>query len=260
MEDLQKDKSELEKLLGQAERTYVKKLLQNEIKKVDAYIADQATKDEEHKKLQERKGETEHEKLYSRIDKYGWGDEGKTVKIYVTSLDGIKDVPTDKITCDFTKRSFDLKIHGYKGRDVRLHITELNKDIDPEKSKFSIKSNSISITLRKVKEDSKWTGLKEGESSGPGLGGGMPGMGMPGMGGMGMPGMGGMGMEGMEGMEGMPDMGAMGGEEGGAPGMGGGEQSANMMEMMKKMYEEGDENTKKMMTEAMMKGGQDQQQ
>ena len=255
MEDLQKDKSELEKLLGQAERAYVKKLLQNEIKKVDAYIADQANKDEEHKKLQELKGDSEHEKLYSRIDKYGWGDEGKNVKIYVTSLDGIKEVASDKITCDFTKRSFDLKIHGYKGRDVRLHITELNKDIDPEKCKFSIKSNSISITLRKVKEDAKWSGLKEGESSGPGLGGGMPGMGMPGMG---MPGMGGMGgMEGMAGMEGMEGM--MGGD---APDMGGAEggaeQNANMMEMMKKMYEEGDENTKKMMTEAMMKGAEDQ--
>lgn len=120
MEDLKKDKQELEKLLEQAEREYTKKLLRSEIKKVDAYIADQDKKDEEHKKLQDSRREGESEKIYSLITKYGWSDEGKNVKVYVTDLDGIKDVPTDKIKCKFTKKSFELTIQGYKGRDLRL--------------------------------------------------------------------------------------------------------------------------------------------
>jgi hypothetical protein len=317
MEGLKQDKTEIEKFLGQAERSYVKKLLQSELKKVDAYIVDQETKDVEHEKLQGHSSENEHQKLFSMITKYAWSDEGKNVKVYITSLDGIKDVPTDKIDCKFSKSSFDLTIHGYQGKDLRLCIPTLNKDIDPENSKFTIKSSAISITLRKVK-DGKWGSLKEGEDTGAGVGGGMPGAGgMPGMGGAGgMPGMGGAGgmpegmegmfggaggaggmpegMEGMfggaggmpgmggaggmpEGMEGMfggaggaggmPDFGAMGGE-GGMPDMGamggaeggeGGDQNAGLMDMMKKMYDEGDENTRKMMTEAMMKGGADQQ-
>ena len=73
-----------------------------------------------------------------------------------------------------------------------------------------------------------------------GLGGGYPGMGAEG----GYPGM---------------------GDDAGFPGMGGAEDkdpkddpNKGLMEMMKKMYEEGDEETKKMMTEAMMKGMADQ--
>ena len=258
MEDLIKDKEELQKLLETAQREFNKKLLARELKNIDAYIADQAEKDEEHKKLQAKRGETEHEKIYSLITKYGWSDEGKNVKVYVTDLDGIKEVGSDKITCKFTSNSFELIILGYKGKDLKLSIPALNKEIDADKSKFSIKSSSISITLRKEKE-AKWPGLKEGEGAGAGVGGGMPGMGMPGMGMPGMGGAGGMpGMGGAGGMPGMEGLGGMGGEEG-APGMGGGEGGqADMMNMMKKMYEEGDENTKKMMTEAMMKGQQDQ--
>lgn len=120
MEDLQKDKQELEKLLELAERDYVKKLLKNEIKKVDAYITDQGTKDEEHKRLQENRKEGKSEKIYSLITKYGWSDEDKNVKVYVTDLEGIKDVPKENIECKFTKQSFDLTIRGYKGRDLRL--------------------------------------------------------------------------------------------------------------------------------------------
>lgn len=262
MEGLKQDRAELEKLLGQAERDYVKKLLSNEIKKVDAYIVDQETKDVEHEKLQSLRGESEHQKLYSLISKYGWSDEGKNVKVYVTSLDGIKDLASDKINCKFTKSSFELTIQGYNGKDMRLCIPVLSKDIVPEDSKFTIKSSSISITLRKAK-DGKWKSLKEGEDAGPGVGGGMPGMGMPGMG---MPGMGGSGgmpdFGAMGGQGGMPDFGAMGGEDGmpdfgGMGGAEGGDPNAGLMDMMKKMYDEGDENTRKMMTEAMMKGGAD---
>lgn len=120
MEDLNKDKQELEKLLGQAERDYVKKLLTSEIKKVDAYIAEQGRQDDENKRLNEGHKTEKSEKLYSLISKYGWSDEGKNVKVYITSLDGIKDVPKDKITCKFTKKSFDLRIEGFQGKDLKL--------------------------------------------------------------------------------------------------------------------------------------------
>ena len=120
MEDLKKDKEELERLLGQSEREYVKKVLRIEIKNVDAYIADQDKKDGEHKRLQENRKEGESEKIYSLISKYGWSDEGKNVKVYVTDLEGIKAVASDKINCKFTKNSFELTIQGYKGRDLRL--------------------------------------------------------------------------------------------------------------------------------------------
>lgn len=189
--------------------------------------------------------------LYSKISKFGWSDEGKNIKLYVTELDGIKEHSSDKIHVQFAKDSFDLKIDGFKGKNLRLCYPTLSHAIDPEKSKYTIKSSSISVTLVKANANTKWKDLKPGDGSAGGLGGGM-GAGLPGMGGMGgMPGMGGMGGMDMEDYAAaMGGMGGTGEEEGGDPNKG-------LMDMMKKMYEEGDDETKKMMTEAMMKAQND---
>jgi calcyclin binding protein len=56
--------------------------------------------------------------------------------------------------------SFDLTIKGYNGKNLRLRIGKLNKDIDISKSRFNVKSSSISITLKKV-ADGQWDDIKE---------------------------------------------------------------------------------------------------
>jgi hypothetical protein len=333
MEDLKNDRVELEKFLGDAKRDYVKKALQSEITKVDAYISKQEVLDAEHKDLQKKATHEKSDILYSKISKFGWSDEGKAIKIYITDLTGIKDHPTEKLSIEFTDSSFDFKLENFNGKNFRLCYPELNDTIVADKCKYSIKSSSISITLVKSSTP-KWKDLGAGsgnESVGGESGAGLPGMGgaggmpgMPGMGGAGGPpggaggmdmaamaqmmggmgggeggppgGAGGMdmaamaqmmgGMGGAGGAEGGPggpggaggmDMAAMaqmmggmggaGGAEGGMPGMPGmdggpggaegGDPNAGMMDMMKKMYEEGDDDTKKMMTEAMEKQQQE---
>ena len=144
-------------------------------------------------------------------------------------MDGIGALDKSKINCKFTKHSFDLTIDGYNGKSLRLCASKLYKEINPDKCKFNIKSSSISITLSKAK-DAKWTNLKESEKS-ESLGGGYPGMSL--------------------------DDEPLG--HGGEPKEEAKEDpNKGLMEMMKKMYEEGDEETKKMMSEAMMKGMSDQ--
>ncbi len=149
---------------------------------------------------------------YKSIDKFAF-DAGSynspTVTIYITSLPEIGSiVPRENITCDFTKTSFDLKIHNYKGSDYRLLKDNLDKDINPEKSKIIVKSSKIVIKLGKVKGEygsyENWTDLtskktKEGK------------------------------------MKSKKD------------------PSASIMDMMKEMYDSGDDNMKKVIGEAMLK-------
>ena len=226
MEDLQLDKEELQKMLNSAQREYVKKVLTSEIEKVDAFIAKEQARIEEHKELQKYASETKSEIIYSKIAKYGWEDVGDKVKIYVTDMDGIKEHPKDQISVEFFKDSFDLKIEGFQGKNSRLCYPKLKSLIVPEKCKYTIKSSSISITLHKA-DSKKWTDLKS-EDSKEGLGGDSNTDTLPGM--------------------------------GGAAGADGGDPNKDLMGMMKKMYEEGDENTKKMMTEAMLKAQSDTMQ
>ena len=53
-----------------------------------------------------------------------------------------------------------MRIKGYKGKNLRLRIAKLNKDIDTSKSRFNVKSSSISLTLKKV-ADGQWDDIKE---------------------------------------------------------------------------------------------------
>ena len=40
--------------------------------------------------------------VFETISKFGWDDEGKKVKIYITSgIDGVGSIPKDNITCEF---------------------------------------------------------------------------------------------------------------------------------------------------------------
>ena len=148
---------------------------------------------------------------FKSIDKFAF-DAGSynspTVTIYITSLTNIGSIPRENITCDFTSTSFDLKIHNYQGNDYRLVKDNLDKDINPEKSKIIVKSSKIVIKLGKVKGEygsyDSWTDLTSKKTKDSK-------------------------------MKSKSD------------------PSAGIMDMMKEMYDSGDDNMKKMIGETMMK-------
>lgn len=53
----------------------------------------------------------------------------------------------------------DLKIRDFKGKNWRFRVDPLFDSIAVEHCSINIKSNSISITLKKVNEK-KWTSIK----------------------------------------------------------------------------------------------------
>jgi len=150
---------------------------------------------------------------YKPIDKFLF-DAGSynspTVSIYITALpSSIYSLPKENITCDFTKSSFDLKIHDNDSNsNYRLVKDNLDKDIVPEKSKLLIKKNKLIIKLAKVKSEygsyDSWTDLTSKKS-----------------------------------------------KESKAKSKS--DPSASIMDMMKEMYDSGDDNMKKMIGETMLK-------
>ena len=92
-------------------------------------------------------------------------DSGKynspTITIYVT-LEGVKEIPRENITCDFTKTSLDLVVRDLKGKSYRLFKDNLAHDIDPSASKLLVKADRLVIKLGKVKGKygyDSWTDL-----------------------------------------------------------------------------------------------------
>jgi len=139
-----------------------------------------------------------------------YGKEPNCVYIYITSgLDGVGECK-ERVSCDFGKNSVDLKIHDLNGKNYRLVLNNLDKDIDPDQSKAIVKKNNIKLKLRKVKGTygyDSWIDLKAKRAKDT--------------------------------------------EKNADP-------SAGLMDMMKQMYDEGDDNMKKTLGEAMLKSRQGQ--
>ncbi|KAL1524297.1 hypothetical protein AB1Y20_019200 [Prymnesium parvum] len=143
-------------------------------------------------------------------DQDSYGKEPNNVYVYLTSgLDGIGEAK-DRVSCEFSKSSFDLKIHDFGGRNYRLVKTNLDKDIIPHESKVVVKKNRITITLRKAKGAYGYDTWMDLVAKRP------------------------------RGDEASKD------------------PSAGIMDMMKQLYEDGDDNMKKMIGETMQKSRQEQ--
>lgn len=85
--------------------------------------------------------------------------------MYITSgLDGIGKHLKNNIDCEFTDNSLDLRILDFPNKNLRLKLGPLNGIIDPAKSKLKVKSNSIVLELKKA-NGKYWDDIKEKKST-----------------------------------------------------------------------------------------------
>jgi calcyclin binding protein len=145
---------------------------------------------------------------FHAISSYGWSQDNDNVDVDILDdhLQGIGSLPKEQVECQFTTTSFDLKIHNHKGRNLRLRVTNLDKDIVPEKCRTVVKKNRITLVLKKKGQWDHWNTLvgKKLRSA----------------------------------------------EEDAKKAA---DPSAGIMDMMKQMYEDGDDQTKKIIAEAWTK-------
>jgi len=155
---------------------------------------------------------------YTSVASFGWdqdsyGTDPNYIYVYVTSgVDGVGAIK-DRVTCDFGKDSFDLKVNGLNGKNLRLLKRGLEKDIVAAESKCIVKKNQIKIKMLKKKGQygyESWTELTAKRSKTD-----------------------------EDGKEKDP--------------------SSSLMDMMKDLYDNGDDSMRKTLGEAMMKSRQKQE-
>jgi calcyclin binding protein len=153
--------------------------------------------------------------------KYGFDAEGEFVEVLVLDLPGVGGLPREQVTCDFTATSFDLRVVGLGGKNYRVFVPALDKEVVPGGSKLVVGKNRVTVKLKKVNSYDYWTQLKS-KKGGAGGGGGKK------------------------------APGAASASSAAADPMGG------LMDLMKDMYEDGDDATKKMIAEAWTKSREQQ--
>ena len=63
-----------------------------------------------------------------------WDQSDKFVKVYLTGLKGVQDLPKEAVAQEFTRKSVRVRVEGLKGQNPTFFVGELCKEIDPDKS------------------------------------------------------------------------------------------------------------------------------
>jgi len=96
---------------------------------------------------------------------YGWeqGEYNTPWVNVMVSIEGVGAVK-DTVACDFGQDSFDLRVVGAQGKNYRLVMEALEKDIVPDESKIVVKKNRVTVKLKKIKGEysyDHWNDLKK---------------------------------------------------------------------------------------------------
>ncbi|OMJ79139.1 hypothetical protein SteCoe_20886 [Stentor coeruleus] len=148
--ELEADLKEIDRLLSMSTRNYSKEILislrlttAQELKSLPEKSSDSGPKDDEGI-------------LWKPLDRFSWEQTENEVKIYVTSLEGLKSHPKENIHLHTTKDSVTVSIKNFQNSNYRLKFPKLTNDITS--GKITQKSNGFSVTLIK-KDKARWDSL-----------------------------------------------------------------------------------------------------
>jgi calcyclin binding protein len=154
------DIEELNLLLTVAKRPTVQRVLNEAITRLQATVAPSVTTEPAAAPVATIAPTRTVDVIFRPIGSYGWEQNKEFVEVMILSgIDGVGLLPKEAVTCEFTPTSFDLKIFGLGGDNYRLRVTNLDKDIVPNKSKLQIKKNRVVIQLKKQGEYDHWMDL-----------------------------------------------------------------------------------------------------
>ena len=145
--------------------------------------------------------------------RYGFSTEGDNVEVTVLDAVGVGALPRENISVEFGTQSFDLRIHGLGGKNYRLKIPLLEKEINPEASSYTVGKNRVTLRLKKQSSWDYWGDALASKKKAPSKAAGAK-----------------------------PD-----------------DPMSGIMDVMKDMYDQGDDATKKMIAESWQKSREQQQ-
>jgi len=151
--ELKADAAELKKLLEEATRSRVKDALTIELRKVETLLL-KATDDAQ--TVPSTKKPSSSPTIYTtRLKDYAWDQSDKFVKFYYT-IKGVQDIPDKQITLNCESSKFELTASDVDGKNYVMGIENLLEDVDPDRCSFKQKTDMVLVMLKKKKEGTKW--------------------------------------------------------------------------------------------------------
>ena len=85
-------------------------------------------------------------------------------RIYLSDFQDFKTHPKEKIEANFTKNSFELKIHDFNKGNYKLSISNLFAEIIPNESSIFQNNSGVVIKLKKSKNETWPSVTKKGSN------------------------------------------------------------------------------------------------
>jgi len=164
---LRADIAELKGLVEQAKRERVKSALSIELRRLETKLADLL---ESEKKSNAElassatplKTTAQTSRAYDVFLKnYSWDQSDNFVKIYLTGLDGAKDLSKEAFEFKVEPTCIFFKLFDFNGKNMIFNIKETAGKMNTEKSYFKAKSDMVVIFLKKEDVGVKWSHLKK---------------------------------------------------------------------------------------------------
>lgn len=88
---------------------------------------------------------------------YSWDQSDKFVKFYLTGLPGVKDLPNESFVQELSATSVKFKVCNLSGKNHVFEIAQLPHSILPEKSHFKVKPDMVTVLLAKADQGKTWS-------------------------------------------------------------------------------------------------------
>jgi len=165
LNELKSDLQELQSVLGMVSRNNVRKIIADSITNLSAKVEEMTVASTKDGKDESPKDEEKPAKpiLYTtKITNYGWDEGQKFVKVYVT-LANLEKLTQEQISCDFHDCSFKFIANNHNGKNHMLEIPKLAGKIIPSSSTCRVKSGNVILSLKKETEGKTWGNLTDAE-------------------------------------------------------------------------------------------------
>lgn len=163
LSELKGDLKELETVLTSVNRANVRNLIADAISSLKLKIDTLEASAAKKKEQSGEQNKTTKPTLYtSKITNYGWDESSKFVKLYIT-LPNIDKLTNEQVTCDFTSTSFKCVVNNHNGKNHMLQVVKLAGSIVPSSSTCKVKSGNVIIALKKEKEGNTWEHLTDAD-------------------------------------------------------------------------------------------------
>jgi len=171
IKELQLDIAELKALQEKSTRSRVRDVISVQVRRLETELVDLKDKLKAETPIKTKEATTKPSDSVKRVMEcqlkdYSWDQSEKFVKLYLTGLNGVDKCPQENIKIEYTNESVNLRVGPFSEQANKVFTFGIKKTchmINPDKSYHKAKSDYLAVFLAKHNPGSDWSHITYAE-------------------------------------------------------------------------------------------------